>query len=93
MARVLFRKLAKGINEKDFVITQQEHKIKQLESRIMQLEPRKRRKVVISPNSRFADINDIIRAQITAGDRPNVLLDLDGAASIGSTLSHITIND
>jgi hypothetical protein len=59
----------------------------------MQLEPRKRRKVVTSPNSRFANINDIIRAQIAASDCPNVLLDSDRAASIGSTLSHITINN
>ena len=33
--RVLFRKLAKGIDEKDFVIVQQERKIKQLENRII----------------------------------------------------------
>ena len=93
MARVFFKKLAKSINEKDFIIVQQKRKIKQLENRVMQLEPRKRRKVVTSPNSRFADIKDIIKAQIAAGDRSNILLDSDGAVSIASTLFHITIND
>ena len=92
-ARVLFRKLAKGIDEKDFVIAQQERKIKQLENKIEQLKPRKRRKVVTSPNSKFATIDDIMRAQIEAGDRPNVLLDSDEAISVASTLSYITINE
>ena len=59
----------------------------------MQLELKKRRKVVTSPNSRFANINNIIKAQIVASERPNVLLDSDGAVFIASTLSYITIND
>jgi hypothetical protein len=55
------------------------------------LEPRKRRKVVISPNSKFADIEAIHRAQVVAGDCQDVLLDSDGLVSIASTLSHITM--
>jgi hypothetical protein len=35
--RVLFRKISKSIKQKDFVIAQQEIKIKQLESRLVQL--------------------------------------------------------
>jgi hypothetical protein len=61
-ARVLFRKVAKGLDEKDFVIAQQELRIKQLEAKVVQLEPRKRRKVQLSPNSKFASIRAIIRA-------------------------------
>ena len=91
--RVLFRKVAKGLDSKDFVIAQHELRIKQLEARVLQLEPRKRRKVVTSPNSRFADIEAIYKAQIAAGDRQNVLLDSDGLVSIASTLSHITIEE
>ena len=45
ICRVLFRKVAKGLDEKDFVIAQHELRIKQLEARVLQLEPRKRRKV------------------------------------------------
>ena len=67
--RVLFRKISKGIDQKDFVITQQEMKIKQLESRLVQLQPRKRRKVEASPNSKFVSIKDIIRTQIEVRER------------------------
>jgi hypothetical protein len=92
-ARVLFRKVAKGLDDKDFVIAQHERRIKQLEARVLQLEPRKRQKVVTSPNSKFADIKAIYRAQVEAGDRPNVPLDSDGLISVASTLSHITIEE
>ena len=61
-AKVLFRKVTKGIDQKDFVIAQQELRIKQLERRVVQLEPRKRRKVQTSPNSKFVSIKAIIRA-------------------------------
>ena len=46
-----------------------------------------------SPNSKFADIEAIYRAQVEAGDRPNVPLDSDGLISVVSTLSHITIEE
>lgn len=55
--------------EKDFVIGQQKLRIKQFESRIVQLQPRKRRKIQTSPNSKFASIEDFMRAQMEARDR------------------------
>ena len=67
--RVLFRKVTKSLDTKDFVIAQQELRIKQLEARVLQLEPRKRRKVKTSPNSKFIGIKAIRKAQIEAGDR------------------------
>ena len=60
---------------------------------MLQLEPRKRRKVVTSPNSKFVGIEAIYKAQIEAGDRQNVLLDSDSVVSVASTLSHITIKE
>ena len=60
--RVLFRKVVKGLDEKDFVIAQQELRIKQLKAKVVQLEPRKRRKVQFSLNSKFVSIKAIIRA-------------------------------
>jgi hypothetical protein len=89
--RILFRKIAKSLDKKDFVIAYHESRIKQLETRVLQLEPKKRRKIVTSPNSKFADIKAIYKTQVAAGDRQDVLLDSDGFASIASTLSHITI--
>jgi len=92
-ARVLFRKISKGLDNKDFVIAQHERRIQQLEARVVELQPRKRRKVVTSPNSKFADIEKIYKAQVEAGDRPNVPLDSDGIISVVSTLSYITIKE
>jgi hypothetical protein len=58
-----------AFNKKDFVIAQHESRIKQLEARVLQLEPRKRRKIVTSPNSKFADIKAIYKIQVAAGNR------------------------
>lgn len=86
---MLFKKIAKGLNNKNFVIAKQERKIQALKAKIVQLEPRKRRKVKTSPNSKFANIEKIYKAQIEAEDRQNVPLDSDDFFSIASTLSHI----
>jgi hypothetical protein len=90
---VLFRKISKNIEQKDFVIAQQEIKIKQLENRLVQLQPRKKQKVQGSPNSRFITIEDIMRTQIKVGERPNVPLDSEDITTLASTLSHITIEE
>ncbi len=60
--RVLFRKVIKGFDQKDFVIAQHELRIKQLEARVVQLEPKKWRKVKPSPNSKFIGIKAIRKA-------------------------------
>ena len=67
--KMLFKKIAKGIDKKDFVIAKHKRRIQELEAKIEQLEPRKRRKVKTSPNSKFARIDAIKRAQIEARDR------------------------
>ena len=61
-ARVLFRKISKVVDQRDFVIAQHELRIKQLEARVQQLEPRKRRKVKTSPNFKFVGIEAIKKA-------------------------------
>jgi hypothetical protein len=91
--RVLFRKISKGIEQKEWVIAEQERKIKQLEQRVVQLQPRKRRKVVASPNSKFVDIQQIKKAQTAAGDRQIEDEGSDMAIELSSTLSHITIRE
>ena len=92
-ARVLFRKVSKAVDQRDFVLAQQERRIQQLEARVQQLEPRKRRKVRTSPNSKFAGIEAIKRAQIEAGDRQIEEEDSNGTIQLSSTLSHITIRE
>ena len=89
---MLFRKIAKGLDDKDFVIAKQERKIQALEARVVHLEPRKRRKVKTSLNSKFANIEKIYKAQMEAKDRQNILLDSDNFLSITFILSYIFIN-
>ena len=57
------------------------------------MEPRKRRKVKTSPNSKFAGIEAIKKAQIEAGDRQIEEEDSDGTVQLSSILSHITIRE
>ena len=47
--------------------------------------------MIISPNSRFADIVAIRRAQIEAGDREIEAEDSDSIDKLSSELSHITV--
>ena len=63
----LIQKITKGFNNKDYTIASQSERIKALEARLEALQPKKRRKVMLSPNSKFADIKAIQRAQIEAG--------------------------
>jgi hypothetical protein len=92
-ARVIFRKVSKAVDQKDFVIAQHERKIIQLEAKVLELIPRKRKKVTTSPNSRFADIVAIRRAQIEAGDREIEADETRDIEKLSSALSHITVKE
>jgi 4-hydroxybenzoate polyprenyltransferase len=63
-----------------------------LEAKVIDLEPRKRKRVKASPNSKFAGIGAIRRAQIKAGDREINKEDSDKTDKLSFTLSYITIN-
>nr|AER39694.1 transposase [Verticillium dahliae] len=67
--RLLFRKVRKGFEKKDYLIATQQRRIQVLEQQLGEARPRKKKKVRISPNSKFADIEAIHRAQIEAGDK------------------------
>ena len=60
--RLLFRKVIKGLDEKDFALIQAENRVKELEAQLDLYKPRKRRKVQISLNSRFVDAKAIREA-------------------------------
>ncbi|KAF6811239.1 transposase [Colletotrichum musicola] len=66
--RLLFQKVAKGWDEKDHQLAVAQRKIEALEAEVAVTRARKRKKVKMSPNSKFADIVAIRRAQIDAGD-------------------------
>ena len=61
-ARLLFRKVQKAYDSKDFELAKAQARIKDLEAQLEDVRPRKRKKVKISPNSKFADIRAIHRA-------------------------------
>ncbi len=91
--RLLFRKISKGFNEKNFALRQAKVRIQQLEARLDQLQPRKRKRVQTSPNSRFADTRAIRRAQILAGDQEIVQVDSDSATDSDSTALCIEVEE
>ena len=65
--RLLFRKVIKGIDEKEYELWKAYIIIKELEERLEHMWPSKKRKVQISPNSKFATIRAIKEVQIAAG--------------------------
>jgi hypothetical protein len=60
---LLFRKITKGFDEKDSLLAKAQLQIQALEAQLEAARPKRRRKVETSPNSRFADIKAIQRAQ------------------------------
>lgn len=71
--RLLFRKIQKAFDEKNVQLATAKRQIQALEARIETIKPRKRKKVDLSPNSKFANIEDIHRAQLAVGEIENGL--------------------
>ncbi|KAJ6437529.1 tyrosinase [Purpureocillium lavendulum] len=61
--RLLFRKITKGFDEKDGLLAKAQLQIQALETQLPAVKPKKRKRVETSPNSRFADIEAVQRAQ------------------------------
>ena len=66
--RLLFQKLSKGFDEKDVLLASALQRIEVLEAEVEVRRPRKRKAVKLSPNSKFARIEHIHKAQLEAGD-------------------------
>jgi hypothetical protein len=65
--RILFRKVSKAYNEKDWQLGNALRENQKLKNQLKATRPTKKRKVETSPNSRFVTIRAIRRAQIEAG--------------------------
>jgi len=89
---LLFKKIMKGIDKKDYELEKANIRIKELEKRLKQLRPKKRRKVWISLNSKFVTTRAIREAQIAAGDRQIVPVKSEGEGDSDSTISCIEVN-
>ncbi|KAK8042964.1 transposase [Apiospora phragmitis] len=59
----LFRKIQKGYQEKDYLLVNTELQIQSLKEKLELARPRKKRRVQISPNSKFASIKSIQRTR------------------------------
>jgi 4-hydroxybenzoate polyprenyltransferase len=90
--RQLFRKIAKGFEQKDYELAQAKLRIEQLEARVEQIKPRKKRKVQTSPNSKFANIKTIREAQIAAGELEIDTDDSESSIESSSTGDCIVVN-
>lgn len=77
IARLLFQKVGKSLDNKVVKLAGQEQKIRALEAEVDRLRPRKKKKVRLDPNERFAGIEQIMEAkrelgrQLEASDMAN----------------------
>lgn len=69
--RQLFRKVRKAFDEKDIKIATLERQVEALQVQNEALRPRKRKRVDLSPNSRFANIQDIQRTHMAVSELKN----------------------
>ena len=89
---MLFRKVIKGIDEKEYKLRKANIRIKELEEKLEHLRPKKKRKVQTSPNSKFAIIRAIKEAQITAGECQIIPIELESEGELDSIISCIEVN-
>jgi hypothetical protein len=64
--RLLFQKVQKAFDNKDSQLASSLQRIKVLEAQVAKMTGGKRKKVKLSPNSKFVDIESIRKAQIEA---------------------------
>ncbi|KAI3532057.1 transposase [Colletotrichum abscissum] len=67
--RLLFRKVKKGFTEQAWQLAAAQQQLAQLRAQVTNAAVRKRKTVQIDPNTKFANIRDIHRAQIEAGEK------------------------
>ncbi|KAF6825092.1 transposase [Colletotrichum plurivorum] len=79
-SRLLFKKITKAFDEKVSQLATAAIRIEGLEARLEAAKPRKRRKVKMSPNSKFADIEAIHKAQLESGDIEAVEVESDASS-------------
>ena len=89
--RLLFRKIIKGFEEQESILANHELRIKSLEAQLEKARPKKRRRVRISPNSKFVNIQAIQEAQKEANEPKNQQGDSEEANLSDSTIDCIEV--
>jgi len=90
--RLLFRKIIKGIDKKKYELKKANIKIKKLEKKLKHLRPKKKRKVQINPNSKFAIIRAIKETQIATEKRQIESVESESKEESKSTISCIEVD-
>ncbi|CCF39895.1 transposase [Colletotrichum higginsianum] len=67
--RLLFMKVKKGFNEKAYELATAQHKLELLQAQVTNTTVRKRKAVQLDPNTKFATISDVQKAQVEAGEK------------------------
>ncbi|CCF33276.1 hypothetical protein CH063_05495, partial [Colletotrichum higginsianum] len=70
--RLLFIKVKKGFSEQSYKLATAQHNLELLQAQVTNNAARKRRTVQIDPNTKFANIKDIQKAQIEAGEKEGI---------------------
>ena len=89
--RLLFRKFEKAFEEKDFELARLGQRLQAVETRLEATAKTRRKKVVPDPNSVFANIEDIHRAQVEAGRIEDTSAEESGSESSESEASCIVV--
>ena len=90
--RLLFRKIIKGIDKKKYELKKANIKIKKLKKKLKHLRPKKKRKVQINPNSKFAIIRAIKETQIATEKRQIESVESESKEESKSTISCIEVD-
>ena len=66
--KISFDKIAKLVDEKTMEVLNLQLKLEAAEAQLVRVRPKKKRKVKLDPNVKFATIVDIIKAKFEAGE-------------------------
>ncbi|OHW97453.1 transposase [Colletotrichum incanum] len=70
--RLLFMKVKKGFSEQAYKLATAQHKLELLQAKVTSTAVRKRTAVQLDPNTKFANIKDIQKAQVEAGEKEDI---------------------
>ncbi|KAM7211769.1 hypothetical protein V8F06_012836 [Rhypophila decipiens] len=90
--RQLFRKVEKAFDKKDMAMAMLQAKCEAIEARLWDLEHKKRKKVELTPNSKFANIQAVRRSRHRDPDFEDSFSELSDVESVDSTLSCIYVD-
>ncbi|KAK6206190.1 transposase [Colletotrichum tabaci] len=77
--RLLFMKVKKGFSEQSYKLATAQQQLELLQAQITNTAVRKRRVVQLDPNTKFATISDVQKAQVEAGEREDDAGEISGS--------------